>query len=189
MHNNLPPVLDVCCGSRSFWHNRQDERAIYIDKRVERFEYTHKNRTGIYELEIKPTVQADFTALPFSENLFYLVVFDPPHILNLGEHSYTRQRYGKLPKDWASMLRSGFSECFRVLRPYGTLVFKWNEYDIPVSEILKLTPISPLFGHRRGKEGKTHWITFTKPNNACSGLAPAGASESQVVSGARRNTW
>jgi hypothetical protein len=25
----LPPVLDVCCGSRMFWFDRKDSRALY----------------------------------------------------------------------------------------------------------------------------------------------------------------
>lgn len=60
------------------------------------------------------------------------------------------------------MLKKGFSECFRVLKPGHTLIFKWNETDIPVEEILKLTPYKPLFGNRCGKTSKTHWICFIK---------------------------
>lgn len=41
---------------------------------------------------------------------------------------------------WQDIIRKGFSECFRVLMPGGFLIFKWNETDIRVSEILKLTP-------------------------------------------------
>jgi len=72
------------------------------------------------------------------------------------------------------------------LKPNGTLIFKWAETQIKVSEVLALTTEKPLFGHKSGKLSKTHWLTFTKPNNACSGFAPAGASESEVVSGANR---
>jgi hypothetical protein len=34
------------------------------------------------------------------------------------------------------------------LKPYGTLIFKWNEHEIRVSEILALTNEKPLFGNR-----------------------------------------
>jgi hypothetical protein len=61
------------------------------------------------------------------------------------------------------MLKKGFSECFRVLRPDGTLIFKWNESNVPVKEILKLTDVQPLFGHKSGKFMQTHWVTFMKP--------------------------
>lgn len=59
-------------------------------------------------------------------------------------------------------LRKGFSECFRVLKTNGTLIFKWNETDIPVKEILALTEYKPLFGHISGKRSNTHWISFIK---------------------------
>lgn len=30
-----PPVLDACCGSRMFWFDKADRRALFIDKRRE----------------------------------------------------------------------------------------------------------------------------------------------------------
>jgi hypothetical protein len=61
------------------------------------------------------------------------------------------------------MLRVGFLECFRVLKPNGTFIFKWNECRIPIKEILPLAPFPPLFGHKSGKAMQTHWVTFMKP--------------------------
>lgn len=29
----LPPVLDTCCGSRMFWFDKKDPRALFVDKR------------------------------------------------------------------------------------------------------------------------------------------------------------
>ena len=48
----------------------------------------------------------------------------------------------------------------------------WREDEIPVSQILALTPEKPLFGHRSGKQQKTHWVTFMKPKASCT---PSGA--------------
>ena len=73
---------------------------------------------------------------------------------------YQQSKHGALYSDWKDMLQRGFSECFRVLEPGGVLIFKWNETDIPVKDILKLTPVKPLFGNRSGKSSKTHWICF-----------------------------
>lgn len=64
--------------------------------------------------------------------------------------------------DWRDMLSKGFKECFRVLKSGGFLIFKWNDTDIKVSEILKLTPEKPVFGHISGKRSNTHWICFMK---------------------------
>lgn len=72
-------------------------------------------------------------------------------------------KYGWLPAHgWQEILRKGFAECFRVLEPGGILIFKWNETDIKVSEILSLTPHKPVFGHISGKRANTHWICFMK---------------------------
>lgn len=156
-------VLDVCCGSRMFWFDRHDARAVYVDKRVERHELADISTPGGKRiLDIRPDIQADFTALPFPSNHFRAVTFDPPHFDSTGPKSWIRAKYGTLSGDWRSMLSAGFSECFRVLAPAGLLVFKWSSVQIPLSQILELTPERPLFGHRSGKQSQTHWVTFIK---------------------------
>jgi SAM-dependent methyltransferase len=75
-------------------------------------------------------------------------------------------KYGQLDKKtWPDDLRAGFAECFRVLRPEGVLIFKWSEFDIPLRDVLALTPVKPLFGHPSGKAQKTHWVAFMKLPN------------------------
>lgn len=44
----------------------------------------------------------------------------------------------------------------------GVLIFKWNETDIRVSEIINTIGYIPLFGHKSGKREKTHWLCFMK---------------------------
>ena len=154
-------VLDICCGGRMMWFNKSNPLAIYTDKRKE----TVSNWNYDRKLEVCPDVICDFAELPFVNDSFHLVVFDPPHIKNLGKNSRTAGMYGKLSGDWKTDIAGGFSECFRVLKHYGTLIFKWNEYDFKVSEILRLTPYKPLFGHQSGKRSLTHWITFMKDKN------------------------
>jgi len=159
----LPPVLDACCGSRMFWFDRKDPRALFVDKRRE----THlakdcSVKNGEREIVVNPDVLADFTALPFPCATYALVVFDPPHIQRNGDTSWLLKKYGVLRGDWRDELQKGFTACFRVLRPGGTLIFKWNEIEVPLREILELTPEQPLFGHRTGKAAKTHWVAFLK---------------------------
>lgn len=159
------PVLDACCGSRMFWFNRADDRAIFADIRRETHMLTDKSSAGgSRQLIIEPDRQIDFRDMPFDDNQFHLVVFDPPHLISNGRSGWLAKKYGKLGTDWRDDLRAGFAECFRVLKPFGTLVFKWNEHEVKVSEILKLTDEQPLFGNRCGKTAKSHWIVFMKPH-------------------------
>ena len=152
------PVLDVCCGSRMFYFDKHDTRVLFCDKRAE----SHILCDGRV-VDINPDVQVDFTALPFPDETFYQVCFDPPHLIKVGHNSWLAKKYGQLNKStWQEDLRKGFSECFRVLKTNGTLIFKWNETDIPVKEILALTEYEPLFGHISGKRSNTHWISFIK---------------------------
>jgi len=155
------PVLDVCCGSRAFWFDKQDGRTLFLDKRRCVLPRTHSDSPRA-PVVIEPDIQCDFTNLPLPSATFSLVVFDPPHLINTIGNGNVAKYYGVLPSDWREELRKGFAECFRVLKPNGTLIFKWNECRIPVREILALTPEKPLFGHKTGKLSQTHWVAFLK---------------------------
>lgn len=140
------PVLDPCCGGRMFWFDKNDQRCLFGDIREE----SHILCDG-RALEIKPDMQIDFRNLPFPDNTFKLVVFDPPHLEWAGESSWIGKKYGRLSTSWREDIKKGFSECFRVLDSFGVLIFKWSEIQIKVSEVLNLTEEKPLFGHRSGK--------------------------------------
>lgn len=153
------PVLDPASGSRMFYFDKQDERVIFGDIRSEEHVLVD-GRT----LTVRPDIEMDFRDLPFADGTFRIVIFDPPHLVRVGDTAWMGKKYGKLdPLNWRHDLSLGFSECFRVLAPHGVLIFKWNETQIPVSQILALTPHAPLVGHRSGKAAKTHWVTFLKP--------------------------
>lgn len=167
----LPPVLDPCCGSRMMWFDRKDQRCLFGDQRQESLVVTDRtNREdGTRALSIHPDARMDFRRLPFADGSFALVAFDPPHLVRAGPRSWLAAKYGKLGADWREDLRAGFAECFRVLRPEGVLIFKWSEVQVPLREVLALTPHKPLFGHSSGRRAGTHWITFMAPS------APGGA--------------
>ena len=150
-------ILDPCCGSRMFWFDPNNQGVLFGDIRSE----SHTLCDG-RALNITPDVQMDFRSIPFADGSFKLVVFDPPHLRRAGLKSWLGLKYGILSDDWREDIKRGFAECFRVLENDGVLIFKWNENQIKVSEILALTEQKPLFGHKSGKRMDTHWITFMK---------------------------
>jgi len=144
---------------RSFYFDKKDERVVFGDIREEE---THLLTNG-QTIHIKPDQVIDFRDIPYPDDSFACVVFDPPHLFNLSEKSWIRKKYGVLDKtSWQEDIGQGFAECFRVLKPMGTLIFKWNETSIPLKEILALTNQKPVLGHPSGKRMGTHWVLFIK---------------------------
>lgn len=150
-------ILDACCGSKMMWFDKNNPNVLYADQRTEKH-ILCDGRT----LNISPDIEMDFTAMPFEDNSFHLVVFDPPHLKQLGKNSWMAKKYGVLLPSWETDIKAGFDECMRVLKPNGTLIFKWNENQIKINRIIELIGITPLFGHPSGKAGKTIWMTFMK---------------------------
>lgn len=148
-------ILDVACGSRMFWFDKNNEDVVFMD--IREFEDTLSDGR---KLKVHPDIKGDFRNIPFEDNTFEMVVFDPPHLIRAGDTSWLAKKYGKLnPDTWQDDLKQGFKECYRVLKPNGTMIFKWNEDQIKLREILDLTDWEPLFGNRRAK---THWLVFIK---------------------------
>lgn len=147
-------ILDATCGSRMIWFDKQHPDTVYMDNR----QLTATLCDG-RALNIHPDVVADFRQMPFEDESFYLVVFDPPHLVRAGGGSWLAQKYGVLSADWKADIAQGVAECMRVLRPNGVLIFKWNEDQVPLSEVLQAIGQKPLFGNRRAK---THWLVFMK---------------------------
>jgi hypothetical protein len=155
----MKKILDPASSMRSFYFDKKDDRVIFGDIRENE---THVLTNG-QTIEIKPDVVLDFRKLPYEDASFTHVIFDPPHLVGLSEKSWIRKKYGVLDREtWREDLAQGFAECFRVLQKDGTLVFKWNEFSIPLKEILELTPEKPLIGHPSGKRMGTHWVLFVK---------------------------
>ena len=161
-------ILDVTCGSRTIWFDKNHPAALYCDKRKETDLGYWKSGDGksTRDCIIDPDVCCDFTALPFPDNSFPLVVFDPPHLTGAKETAWLVKKYGKLDENWPQMLHDGFQECMRVLKPDGVLIFKWSEYDIPAAEVWKAIGQKPLFGHHSGKRMGTFWGCFMKLEGA-----------------------
>ena len=115
--NSTPQILDPCCGGKMLWFNKNDRRAVFCDRRREK----HILCDGRV-FEVNPDTVCDFRKLPFPDESFFLICFDPPHLLQAGETSWIKKKYGSLNRlTWSEDLSKGFDECWRVLKPGGTL--------------------------------------------------------------------
>lgn len=151
------PILDACCGSRMFWFDKDNPNTEFMDIRNEECTLSDGRLVIVH-----PNTIGDFTNMPYPDNSFYHVVFDPPHLVWAGKAANLYKRYGKLEGDWRAELKAGIDECFRVCKPYGTIIFKWNECQLKLKTILKAIGRTPLYGHRRANNGKTIWMCFMK---------------------------
>lgn len=159
--NRVPQILDPCCGSKMMWFDREDPRAMFCDVRAEE----HTLCDGRV-MRVNPRTVADFRNIPFPDASFNLIAFDPPHLNSAGKKSWIRKKYGALNRlTWSEDLSKGFDECWRVLKPGGTLIFKWNETQIKLRDVLRCFSKRPAFGHTTTHNLKTHWIVFYKWEN------------------------
>jgi len=140
-----------------FWFDKENEDVVFADIRTEEHVLCDGRR-----LIVNPDVIADFRDMPFPDNSFNLVVFDPPHLNKLGQDTWMAKKYGTLLPTWELDIKAGFDECMRVLEPNGILIFKWNEIQITLNKVLEVIGNKPLFGHTSGKHGKTIWMAFMK---------------------------
>lgn len=158
MENKIPEypetALDVCCGSRMFYFNKNTPAVHFNDWR----EVDEKMSDG-RKLVIKPDTLHDFRHLPWEDGIFPLVIFDPPHLNRAGASSWLARKYGVLPKNWQPYIKAGFDEAWRVLATGGTLIMKWSTVQIPARDLFKAIGREPLLGD---KKGKTRWLIFFK---------------------------
>ena len=156
-------ILDCTCGSRSIWFDKNNPYALYTDKRELKLQKDFGKAMYTRRINVDPDMIADFEDLPFDDNTFNLVVFDPPHLLG-NSGAWLNQYYGcyNTIEEAVTSVSKGINECMRVLKPNGVLIFKWSEIQISTRDIISKCDYEPLFGHRSGKKMNTHWLTFMK---------------------------
>jgi SAM-dependent methyltransferase len=162
------------------WFDKNNPLAVFMDKdddlTIELRRRAYQRQRGMPgHAKIKghftnKTFVADFRKIPFQDEAFQLIVFDPPFLSLAGENSLFGKRYGTMNREtWPADLRLAANELWRVLKTGGVLVFKWNNHDIKFKSVLRLFPKMPLFGQisagakkRDGKPGHTCWFCFLK---------------------------
>lgn len=152
-------IADLCCGGRMMWFDKENKDTLYCDIRQE-----DKGKIAICpNWNINPDIIADYRDLPFKNNTFKLIAWDIPHIIKDNPKGFMTTKYGYLGDEWKTDIKKGFSEVFRVLDKYGTLILKWSDINIQLKDILSLTEERALFGTRTKKGvNNTYFIVFFK---------------------------
>lgn len=116
----IPRILDACCGGRMFWYRKDNPSALFMDCReVEKSAFANNWNPNWC---VKPDVIADFRDMPFPDDTFRLVVYDPrvrqavPSCLARGVRVWPE---GPVTMDAADLRKHAFT---RALRGGATLV-------------------------------------------------------------------
>jgi hypothetical protein len=151
-------ILDACCGGKHFWFDKNNKNTLYMDIRsVEK---------GSIKLQpnwcVKPDIIGDYRDINFKDKSFKLIVWDIPHKLKPDKGLIT-MKYGSLGENWKQDTTKAFDSIWSKLDIHGTLIFKYSDLNIPVTEMLKLFPVKALFGTKTKKSvNSTYWIVFFK---------------------------
>jgi len=160
-------ILDACCGGRMWWWDKAHPLALYMDKRrvpqgaSEMLTTKDGKRHASPGWACEPDVIGDFRAMPFEDDAFQLVLFDPPHNVRDEPLGVNGLMYGALPAgSEQDDLARGFAECWRVLAAGGTLIFKWAG---KIDRVRPHFPVAPAVGTRSPRGLQTWWLVFYKP--------------------------
>lgn len=145
-------VLDCSAGLRGMWLDKHFPSAVYVDIRS----------------EVSPDLVASSTCLPFHNETFDLILFDPPHH-NVGASGEWSLDYGVFTTaEILNLCRRTFPELRRVVKPAGVVLFKWNDHSIGLSRVMPdpETGLVPLVAQRVAYHTKhasvTTWVTLVR---------------------------
>ena len=159
----MKPILDATAGNRAYRKNKNPPHTVFMDKEI--------------GLSRPPDILGDWKNLPFRDNVFQHVEFDPPHS-KFGLNSIHMNPLGHGQKGggtWWGSLETGWYGVFykaqkEFARVSDRLCFKWNTTSHALDKVLKVfeewvevyrkNHTSTM--KRGGSE--TWWITMTSIN-------------------------
>ncbi len=161
-------ILDMTSGCRAIWLEKEHSDCVYVDRRA-LIVPMHRRGDKLDESSLAwtPDVVADNAALPFRDNLFSLLVYDPPH-RGFTADSNMGRRYGSASlEEVRENIRAAAKEAHRVAMPGAHLAMKWNDIDISINIVLGMmfTYWRALFGHSMSGEkanSVTRWVLLRR---------------------------
>lgn len=151
-------IIDLCCGWRMFRYDKKNPLVHFMDVRTLP-KWSIKARPSFC---VEPDEIGDYRDVKHPDKSFKIVVMDPPHLKSLGEKSRMAMKYGKVSKERKEDMKQAFKEAMRILQDFWILIFKRNESEIPLSEIIKTFPVKPMIWQRTWKNNKTVRLIYLK---------------------------
>jgi len=143
--DNRRMILDATAGNRTMYETKNAHNIIYIDIQK--------------KLYRKPTIYADCTRTPFRDKTFHTIFFDPPHdwgktagdyytipdltpkemsMMGMKGNTYYGHEIYQSRMELTAFIYKAQKEFLRILKDDGLLWLKWNDYKIPLSNILAI---------------------------------------------------
>lgn len=159
-------ILDATAGNRMMWRhlpNSDSEYIMFIDKEE--------------NLKYQPDMICNWRELPFPDDRFLMVVFDPPHVWGFGDKSIHRDPSLSIegagswwgnPKNKRELVLDMIYGQREFARVAPILCFKWNDNRMSLERALSCLDcweeVYRKEYHRPGKLGnsKTWWITLKR---------------------------
>ena len=165
-------ILDATCGFKGIWFQKNHPLVTFMDKRNGKYYFiTPSGKKKC--TKVNPDIVSEWKDAPFPDNYFDIVLAS--HVLEHVEddRKAMREVHRILKPDgilllttpyetWEQELKVGIKKLFKILKPEGTFILKWNECNKPINKIIKLFPYQPLFGTRTGLNNKNIWLVFLK---------------------------
>ena len=157
-------VLDATAGNRHMWGgDKNDPRVVFMDKEE--------------NLRIPPDIIATWDDIPYPDNHFRCVIFDPPHVFSLtsmyNQDPKARPNGAKKIPGWYGAFKSKRDAVLQIYnaqvefaRVAPALLFKWNDASLSLDRILSvfthwdIVRIAP--GRSRGDKPSTWWVKMTR---------------------------
>ena len=166
----MKPVLDATAGNRHMWVNKKPDNVVFLDKEL--------------NLRIPPHIFATWRYLPFRDDSFHCVIFDPPHVFSVTSQFNRDPKarphgQNKIP-GWYGAFKSRRDATIQIIhaqrefsRVASRMCFKWNEASMKLWNVLGLfncwkTQIKAPARHLRSV--KTWWIKMIRSFHGSMGV-------------------
>lgn len=170
-------ILDATCGPRKMYLGRDQtlsnpQEILFLDKRAGVFIWKTSPKAKVQDrrvYDIRPSVQADLTRIPFREKLFSFIILDPPHG-RFGRTSKYAKQYGTATKEeLIDLFRDANQSFYRVLKDDGIVIAKISDIDQKNSEIIEeeftnfnLFLKFDIQSRRKTRKSSTYLLLFLK---------------------------